>query len=85
VSPTIAREVGPLTLLWACFRESQALKVKCSLVVSTHQMHNFGENTDKELHNQLTELLKQSSGIILDLRNNTGGYLDTAVQLLQNF
>ncbi len=50
------------------------------------QMRNFGEKTDKELHDQLTELLKQNpSGIILDLRNNTGGYLDTAISVASEF
>ena len=50
------------------------------------QMRNFGENTEKELHDQLAELLKQNpSGIILDLRNNTGGYLDTAIAVASEF
>lgn len=50
------------------------------------RMRNFGENTDRELRNQLRELLEQNpSGLILDLRNNTGGYLDTAINVASEF
>lgn len=50
------------------------------------RMRNFGENTDRELRDQLRELLEQNpSGLILDLRNNTGGYLDTAINVASEF
>jgi len=62
--------------------ESKMLEGKIAYI----QLRNFGENTDKELHDQLSELLKQNpSGIILDLRNNTGGYLDTAISVASEF
>jgi len=50
------------------------------------QLVQFGEKTTAELKDQLGELLKQNpSGLILDLRNNGGGYRDTAVDVLSEF
>jgi carboxyl-terminal processing protease len=50
------------------------------------QLLTFGSDTASELHQQLEELLAQNpSGIILDLRNNGGGYLDTAVTTTSEF
>jgi carboxyl-terminal processing protease len=50
------------------------------------QLVQFGEKTTSELKDQLNELMKQEPvGLILDLRNNGGGYRDTAVQVLSEF
>lgn len=50
------------------------------------QLLTFGSDTASELHQQLEELLAENpSGIILDLRNNGGGYLDTAVSTTSEF
>ncbi len=46
----------------------------------------FGDKTSSELHKTLQELLKQNpKGLILDLRNNGGGYLSTAVDVASEF
>ncbi|MEW6093754.1 MAG: S41 family peptidase [Chloroflexota bacterium] len=46
----------------------------------------FGESTGSELHIILADLLAQNpKGIILDLRNNTGGYTSTAIQIASEF
>ena len=50
------------------------------------KLRNFGEKTDQELHTQLKDLIDQNpTGIILDLRNNTGGLLDTAINVGSEF
>jgi carboxyl-terminal processing protease len=50
------------------------------------QLVQFGEKTTSELKEQLNDLMKQEPvGLILDLRNNGGGYRDTAVQVLSEF
>ena len=50
------------------------------------QLFQFAENTDSELRKTLTELFKQEpAGLILDLRNNGGGYLQTAVEVASEF
>lgn len=50
------------------------------------QIYNFGEDTDRELRTALRELRKQEPiGMILDLRNNPGGYLDTAIRVVSEF
>lgn len=50
------------------------------------RLNTFGENTASELRTQLKDLLDQNpQGIILDLRNNGGGYLITAVDVASQF
>ncbi len=49
-------------------------------------LFTFGENTAIDTRIALEELLKQEPvGLILDLRNNSGGYLDTAIQIVSEF
>jgi carboxyl-terminal processing protease len=49
-------------------------------------LYTFGESTAKDLTAALQELLAQDPvGLILDLRNNTGGYLDTAIKVVSQF
>jgi carboxyl-terminal processing protease len=46
----------------------------------------FGENTGDDLHKALQDLMKQNpKGLILDLRNNGGGFLDTAIDVASEF
>jgi len=46
----------------------------------------FGERTTNELKLALKDLLKQKpQGLILDLRNNGGGYLQTAIEVTSQF
>jgi carboxyl-terminal processing protease len=50
------------------------------------QLSTFGDTTIDDLHAKLKELLaNQPIGLILDLRNNGGGYLDTAVAVISEF
>jgi carboxyl-terminal processing protease len=50
------------------------------------QLFNFGKDTDAELREVLNDLLAQNpSGLILDLRNNGGGYLVTAIEIASEF
>ena len=46
----------------------------------------FGESTAQDFHDQLSQLMaKNPSGLILDLRNNGGGYLTAAVDVASEF
>lgn len=46
----------------------------------------FGDTTGEEFHTILADLLAQNpKGIILDLRNNTGGYTTSATQVASEF
>lgn len=50
------------------------------------QLFTFGQDTADILHNKLKELLAQKPhGLILDLRNNGGGYLTTAIEVVSEF
>jgi carboxyl-terminal processing protease len=49
-------------------------------------INTFGEKTTQELRAALDELLRQNPrGMIIDLRNNPGGYLSTAVEVSSEF
>jgi carboxyl-terminal processing protease len=49
-------------------------------------INTFGEQTTRELRAALDEVLQQNPrGIIIDLRNNPGGYLSTAVEVSSEF
>lgn len=50
------------------------------------QLSTFGDNTTKDLRAALKDLLAQEpKGLILDLRYNGGGYLETAVEVTSQF
>jgi carboxyl-terminal processing protease len=50
------------------------------------QVATFGDTTANDLHKQLATLLAQNpKSLILDLRDNTGGYLDTAISVASEF
>jgi carboxyl-terminal processing protease len=47
---------------------------------------NFGDKTHDDLREQIKELLKQKPvGLILDLRNNGGGFLESAIEITSEF
>ena len=49
-------------------------------------INTFGEKTTQQLREALDTLLKENPrGIIIDLRNNPGGYLTTAVEVSSEF
>jgi carboxyl-terminal processing protease len=50
------------------------------------QLFTFGDDTTAELKKTLSNLLAQKpDGLILDLRNNGGGYLQTAIEVVSQF
>ncbi len=49
-------------------------------------LFTFGDQTDNDLRNALKDLMSQKpDGFILDLRNNGGGYLNTAISVASEF
>ena len=50
------------------------------------QLYTFGDTTGEDLEDVIRDLLKQKpEGLILDLRNNGGGYLTTAIDVVSQF
>lgn len=50
------------------------------------ELHRFGGRTDKEWGSKISEIIaKRPTGVVLDLRNNPGGYLDGAVYVASEF
>jgi carboxyl-terminal processing protease len=90
VTLTVTREGEPQPLKFVITRaqivlhsaEGKMLKNNIAYV----DINTFGERTTQELRNTLDNLLKQNpQGIIIDLRNNPGGYLNTAVEVASEF
>lgn len=49
-------------------------------------IYQFGDNTSSEFKTSVNDLLlKNVDGLVLDLRLNGGGYLDTSIELLTEF
>lgn len=49
-------------------------------------LYSFSQNSDVELANALNEMdVENLDGLILDLRGNTGGYLDTTLRVMSLF
>jgi carboxyl-terminal processing protease len=50
------------------------------------RINQFGEKTDKEFDLAMNQIISRNSkGIVLDLRNDPGGYLDKAVSIASRF
>lgn len=50
------------------------------------RLRQFGSHTGDELHRELDKLVKaDAKGIILDLRNNGGGYIDASISVCGEF
>jgi carboxyl-terminal processing protease len=50
------------------------------------QLTQFGDTAASDFHSQLSKLMAQNpAGMILDLRNNPGGYLNAAVTIASEF
>ena len=75
---TITRGEIPTKSVTSCYMiddETGYIKIK-----------NFGENTYPELLIALAKLAQQGfSNLVIDLRGNTGGYLESAVQIANEF
>ncbi len=68
---------------WKCFIDQ---KNKIALVRIVSQPTGFDERTAGDLEKLLKELEKDGlNGLILDLRNNSGGLLDSAVEVVDKF
>lgn len=50
------------------------------------QLVTFGDDSGEDLKDALEELLAENPrGLILDLRDNSGGYVDTAIEIISQF
>lgn len=65
---------------------SVSFKQKEGKSIAVIKLSKFGDQTEKEWQNAIIEVKgHQSSGVILDLRNNPGGYLSGAVFVASEF
>jgi len=87
---TVVRKDTPDPLSFSITREKIVIKSATGKMLKNDiayvQVNTFGENTTSELTATLTELMaKNPKGLILDLRNNGGGYLQTSVEVVSQF
>lgn len=74
---TITRDTINVKSVKVEFKENNIAVIKIS---------KFGDDTSFEFNKAANEILsRKASGIILDLRNNPGGYLETAVEAASKF
>lgn len=90
VTLTVSRDGEPGSLEFTITRakivmysaEGRMLEDKIGYV----DINTFGNNTTQELRQALDELMAQDPrGLVIDLRNNPGGYLNTAVEVTSEF
>jgi carboxyl-terminal processing protease len=87
---TIAREGEPDTLEFTITRDKIVVKSASGEMLENDigyvQITTFGDKTTPELRAALKELMAQNpKGLVIDLRNNGGGYLQTAVEVASEF
>ena len=87
---TIKREGEPEPLEFDIVRAEIVVKSASGRMLDDQiayvQVTTFGDQTTRELRATLEELMAQNPrGLVLDLRNNGGGYLSTAVEVTSEF
>ncbi len=87
---TVAREGEENLLEFDVTRDKIVIKSATGKMLDNDiayvQVTTFGENTTPELLAALTDVMAQNpKGLILDLRNNGGGFLQTAVEVTSQF
>jgi carboxyl-terminal processing protease len=90
VTLTIAREGEPEPLKFTITRAQISIRSAEGKMLQNEiayiDINTFGDQTTRELNDTLEFLLQQNpKGIIIDLRNNPGGYLTTAVEVSSEF
>ena len=87
---TVAREGATEPLDFSITREKIVIKSAAGKMLDDGigyvQITTFGDNTTSELRAALSDLMAQNpKGLVIDLRNNGGGYLQTAVEVASEF
>jgi carboxyl-terminal processing protease len=90
VTILVKRPGAPATMKFTIVRENiKVHSVSCKVIegkIGYIRIRTFGEATGSEIEKALVALNeKHVKGIILDLRNNGGGYIDAAVKVCSHF
>jgi carboxyl-terminal processing protease len=90
VTLTVTREGAPDPLEFTITRAQIEIRSAEGKMLEQNigyiDINTFGEQTTSELRAALGDLLQQNPrGIIIDLRNNPGGYLSTSVEVASEF
>lgn len=87
---TVAREGETEPLEFSVTREKIVMKSAIGKMLENEigyvQITTFGDKTTPELRTALKDLMAQNpKGLVIDLRNNGGGYLQTSVEVASEF
>jgi carboxyl-terminal processing protease len=87
---TVAREGESEPLEFSITRDKIVIKSATGEMLENNigyvQITTFGDKTTPELRAALAELMAQNpKGLVIDLRNNGGGYLQTSVEVASEF
>ena len=87
---TVAREGESEPLIFTITRDRIVVKSATGEMLENDigyiQITTFGDKTTPELRAALEELMAQNpKGLVIDLRNNGGGYLQTSVEVASEF
>ena len=90
VTLTVAREGESETLIFTITRAEIVIRSAEGRMLEDGigyvDINTFGEKTTTELRQALDQLMAQDPrGLIIDLRNNPGGYLSTSVEVTSEF
>ncbi|MFZ5821024.1 MAG: S41 family peptidase [Chloroflexota bacterium] len=90
VDLTVAREGESEPLEFSVTREKIVMKSAIGEMLENGvgyvQITTFGDKTTPELRDALEEVMAQNPrGLVIDLRNNGGGYLQTSVEVASEF
>ncbi|MFZ5912215.1 MAG: S41 family peptidase [Chloroflexota bacterium] len=90
VNLTVAREGESAPLEFSVTREKIVMKSAIGRMLENDvayiQITTFGDKTTPELRDALKEVMAQNpKGLVIDLRNNGGGYLQTSVEVASEF
>ena len=87
---TIRREGVQEALEFAITRENIVIpSIEADILednIAYIRLYTFGEDTASDMRREITRVLEEKpAGLILDLRNNSGGYLTSAVDVVSEF
>lgn len=88
ISADMVREIVEIPSVEGDFRDASlqwTFRIESEPSIGYVRLSTFGEKSEKEMSQALATIRGKVDGLILDLRENPGGLLDTAIKLADKF